>query len=439
MKRFLFITTLVVSTSLASYFYLFNNLTSVNDASQPARLSGHQSVDGAIGTADISREPDLDVLDNSAQPQLETQATTTTLVDRKAIEIYGTIVDEKNQPIENALVSEEYRYRSTRSDADGEYQLEVELAKFKEPALRVLRAGYREKRVGIDKEALKSGKAIKRDIILVEASDSTSLQGWIGNANGEGLVAQKIRITSRGGLSLGNIFYVVFSDEKGDFAFEGIKSGLSYRLEVFPAGQYTEYVQDIVEVTQHTPRLEVVLDSIHLVDVRGMVISIAGVPVPGFEVNVKNITTNSPVRTVTSDSSGFFFLDRFPAGEIQFSTRAPEYFKVTGVTLEQNETRSLSLKVDKGIHYLSGWVSDNHGIPLEGARVTLDAEFEEGVTSSFSYRTRITNSTGSFNFSDLGDTPHVITVYAKGFVRKEIEHGFESAMGEMQIVMSASE
>jgi len=139
---------------------------------------------------------------------------------------------------------------------------------------------------------------------------------------------------------------------------------------------------------------------------------------------------------VTSDSSGFFKLERFPAGEVQFSTTSPEYFKITGVTLTPDETRSLNLVIDKGIHYLSGWISDQNGVPVENARVTLDAEIKSGIAQSISYRSKITNRTGSFSFAGLGNETHMITVYTKNFARKEISHRFKSASEEIHIILS---
>ena len=240
-----------------------------------------------------------------------------------------------------------------------------------------------------------------------------------------------------GGLRTGNILYVVSSDERGDFSFEGVRSGLNYRLEVFPAAQYSRYLQDFVEVTHNTPFLKVILARINFVDISGMVVSRAGVPVPGLEINVRNTTTNSLVRMVSTDSSGFFKLHHIAAGKVEFSTTYPEYFKITGVTLAPNETRSLKLVIDRGTHYLSGWVSDQYGVPVDNARVTLDAEINRGMTKSLSYRSRITNSAGSFSFADLGNETHVITVYTQDFKRKEISHRFDSLTDEIHIILSS--
>ena len=438
MKLKLFIFTLVVSLSFASYFYLGGTPAVTQDDSLPvlSLKSDHiQSLAGKVDDLPV-QDPDTvgtpDTLrSKNVKPVSDTSSTT-----QAYLNIYGTIVDEFDQPIENALISEEFRFHSTRSDVKGRYQLSVKLAKFKNPVINIMRTGYREERVWVEGDDLLDGQTVKIDVSLAEAFDTTSIHGWIGNQNGEGIAAQKVRITSHGGLSLGNILYVVSSDERGDFSFEGVRSGLTYRLEVLPSAQYSRYMDDFVEVSHNTPFLKVILASIDLVDISGMVVGSAGVPVPNFEIHARNTTTNSLVRMATSDSSGFFKLERFPSGEVQFSTTSPDYFKITGVTLAPDETRSVNLVIDKGIHYLSGWVSDQNGVPVENARVTLDAEIRSGIALSISYRSKITNRTGSFSFAGLGNETHVITVYTKDFTRKEISHRFKSPSEEIHIILS---
>jgi hypothetical protein len=437
MKLKLFIFTLVASLSFASYFYL-GGTPAVTQSVPLADLSlkSDQIRNIAAKVDDLpDRDPDTVGTTVTLRPEAEPVSNTSSAAQRY-LNIHGTIVDEYDRPIENALISEEFRFHSTRSDANGRYQLSVKLATFKNPVVNIMRTGYREERVWVEGDDLQDGQAVKINVTLAEAFDTTSIHGWIGNQNGEGIAAQKVRITSHGGLSLGNILYVVSSDERGDFSFEGVRSGLTYRLEVLPSAEYSRYMDDFVEATHNTPFLKVILARINLVDINGMVVGSAGVPVSNFEIHVRNTTTNSLVRTVTSDSSGFFKLERFPAGEVQFSTTSPEYFKITGVTLAPDETRSLNLVIDKGIHYLSGWVSDQNGVPVENARVTLDAEINSGIAQSISYRSKITNRTGSFSFAGLGNETHMITVYTKDFARKETSHRFKSASEEIHIILS---
>jgi len=423
---------IVAALLLASYLYLIDAPSVAKNESLPGLLLESDQIKGIISNFNDLLDQNLGNDDTHVPVQSETAMPVSPTAIQGYVNIYGTIVDQDNQPIENALISEEYRFASARSDADGRYQISVKLTKFKNPVVNIMRSGYREKRVWVGGDDLGSGQAIKLDVSLSEANDTTSIHGWIGNDIGEGIAVQKIRITSRGLTQ-----YVVSSDERGDFSFEGVRSGLTYRLEVFPEAQYLRYLYDSVEVTQNTPFIKVILTSINLVDINGMVVSSAGVLVPDFEINVRNTTTNSLVRMVSTDSSGFFKLDRFPAGELQFLTAYPEYFKITGVTLAPNETRSLNLVIDKGTHYLSGWVSDQNGVPVDNARVTLDAEINRGTTKSLSYRLRITNSAGAFSFADLGNETHVITVYARNFKQKAISHRFESPSEEIHITLSS--
>ena len=423
---------IVAALLLAYYLYLIDAPSVAKNESLPGLLLESDQIKGIISNFNdlLDQNPGND--DTHVPVQSETAMPVSPTAIQGYVNIYGTIVDQDNQPIENALISEEYRFASARSDAEGRYQISVKLTKSKNPVVNIMRSGYREERVWVEGDDLGSGQAIKLDVSLSEANDTTSIHGWIGNDIGEGIAVQKIRITSRGLTQ-----YVVSSDERGDFSFEGVRSGLTYRLEVFPGAQYSRYLYDSVEVTHNTPFIKVILTSINLVDINGMVVSSAGVPVPDFEINVRNTTTNSLVRMVSTDSSGFFKLDRFPAGELLFSTAYPEYFKITGVTLAPNETRSLNLVIDKGTHYLSGWVSDQNGVPVDNAKVTLDAEINRGTTKSLSFRSRITNSVGAFSFADLGNETHVITVYAQDFKRKAISHRFESPSEEIHITLSS--
>ena len=141
---------------------------------------------------------------------------------------------------------------------------------------------------------------------------------------------------------------------------------------------------------------------------------------------------------LTTDSSGFYNLERFPAGQVKFSTLAPEYFIASGITLNQNQIRDLILLIDKGSYYLSGWVSDQNGIPLKNARVTLKASFFDGDIGSYSYRSRYTDSAGIFSFADVGNKTHLITVYADGFKTREMMHQFTSPIDEVHITVSAN-
>ena len=372
------------------------------------------------------------ILDSSIPPDNVGPA----ILERLAV--FGIIVDDNNQPIDDVFISDEINAYGTRSDANGQYRIIVDLPRFKPYLLNFLRSGYKSQRINISTENFNNEISMELNVVLVEDADTTSFAGWIGNDIGAGLPDREIKLTSKGGLGLGAVFYVVRSDDKGDFWFEGIRSGLAYKLEVNPSPGYSGFVIHVLNVTQFTPRLKIVLDRFELIDIRGMVVNSEAEPVPGFNMLVENISTNFPVQTIFTDSSGFYKLDNFPKGEIKFSTLAPEYFRISGITLDESTAQNLVLVVDKGSYYLSGWVSDQNGVPLENARVTIDTNFVDGEIKSYSYRSKHTDNAGTFNFADLGHNSHLITVYAQGFDKTEIMHSFSSPTDDIHIVVPAN-
>jgi hypothetical protein len=432
MKRIL----LVVFVGLLFSFFFFlqsgnKRLEQIVGSDVTSLESGNLTISGSE-TADNES-------DNTKDPGIKFNLGDILPVIPGPIKIFGVVVDENNQPIDNALVSDEISGQGSRSDSSGYYQIYIEPPKFKNPLLNFLRSGYKGKRIGISAEEFKNKAEVKIDVTLIEATDTTTLQGWIRNDIGAGLANQKIRLVSRGGLGPGSVFYVIHSDDKGDFSFEGIRSGLSYKLEVYPPPGYSGFVIHVLNVTQYTPRLDIVLDRLNLIELRGMVVNREATPVPDFKMLLESISTNYPVQTVITDSSGFYSLDNFPLGEVKFSTLAPEYFRISGMMLDRNEAQNLILIVDKGSFYLSGWVSDNNGIPLESARVTLDSNYIDGEIKSYSYRSIHTDNAGTFIFSDLGNYDHLITVYAEGYKKEEIMHSFNTPSDNVHITVTRSQ
>ena len=76
---------------------------------------------------------------------------------------------------------------------------------------------------------------------------------------------------------------------------------------------------------------------------------------------------------------------------------------------------------------------DGNGIPLEKARVTLNAAFEVNDYHSYSYRSLLTDSTGNFEFPQLGGGEYSISVFATGFRTRVIRHNFENYSENLNI------
>jgi len=354
----------------------------------------------------------------------------------KRIEISGRVVDEYQRPIESVLISEDRYLYSTRSDSNGQYRLTIELPKHKFPMLNFLRTGFEGDRRGISARDLGNNSEVELNVTLIESTESVEIDGWISNEYGESLPEQKIRISSWGYQGQESIYQTVVSDENGEFVFEAVKPDINYELEVYPSQDYATYLIEELNLNRTTPRLIITLKTLKFVQVSGMFVDIEGAPVPNFEIDLINISTGTHVRRIATDSSGFFSLENFPAGEVRFSSRPPEHFKITGLTLAENEYKHLMLIVDKGTYQISGWVSDQNGVAVVRAMVMLDSELLSEGMRSVSNRSTVTDRTGHFQFDQLADTPHQITIYAKGFDKKELLHRFQSPASEVNISLT---
>jgi protocatechuate 3,4-dioxygenase beta subunit len=407
---------------------------------EPAPESPEQVAEAAIFTQQSSHRltttnADGDRTDNQTRPQAGAITADTSGYTGK-IEVYGRVIDENNQPLAGVLVADEINLGNSRSKSDGSYRISIEQDPLKTPVLIFLRNGYRENRIGIAIHNSPRQSSYEINVTLKSSADSTNVHGWVGNGLGEGLGGRKISIRAQAGQEIGIKFYTVITASNGEFLFEGVHAGVTYKLTIEPSEQYAGYTREPLRVSPQTPRLTIMLDRLNLVDVEGLIVGVDNGPVANFGFNVQNLSLDYPDRRITSDSSGFFALRGFPAGELKLSTIAPEYFKITDLSLDTGNYQNLRLVIDKGSHLLSGWISDENGVPLEKARITLDAKFSDKDYQSHSHRSIVTDSSGYYQFSQLGGVDHRVSVYASGYATYEVNHRFSSFSDQLDIRLS---
>jgi protocatechuate 3,4-dioxygenase beta subunit len=374
-------------------------------------------------------------IDNSSYEKISTPGKNTATA-RKHLEIFGRVVDENRQPVDHVLVFVELHNHSTRTDPDGQYRFSLEMPTSRFPSLQFLRSGFEARRIKISAADLNQDAEIEMDVTLQSTLDSVTLNGWVGTDTGASLKGVKIAlgIGARSGMTINPL--TVLSDETGNFSFEGIKPGAEYGLRAMATSAYSIFEDEDFAVTQNPARLNIVLDSLNLIDIDGMIVNTENTPLPDFEIYIHNTSTEIHVQKIVSDSSGFFRLRNFPVGEVSLSTRGADYFTITGMTLPGDKYSSLKLIVDQGTHYLSGWVSDINGNAVAQAMVTLDAKSRDGPIEYFSFRTKGTDNAGNFYFDRVGNGEHQITVFASGFKREEIIHRFNGQTDQIHIILT---
>ena len=344
---------------------------------------------------------------------------------RKRLEIHGRIVDSDGQPLAAVVVAEERYHHRTRSDAEGYYRLQLEIPRHRYPVLHFLRSGYDAARIKLGKRELDPAPVYGLDVELAAALDSVTVEGWVSNENGVGIVDARVELAASYARNHESFYLTEFSDARGNFRFEGIRAGQTYTLEVDHTPHYPRYRNSSFSVGRNPAPVHIELPAIQFLDIEGMMLTRDALPVANFEMQVTNLTTGTHKNTIISDSSGYFRLQQFPPGELELATRGPEFYQITGLELDASNYQGLVLTVDRGNHHLSGWVSDENGVVLENAMVTVDRKFSDGSILHTSYRSVRTDREGAFAFGDLGRGEHRVTAYAWGYEKQETRVGLD--------------
>lgn len=430
-SQLFFATSIVIACTLGLYLLIAFQLLQEPDRLQIREHSAQPAAAVPLtiaAAASTIATPTISNIPPSANSQL-------TSGGRKLVEIFGRVSDGDGRPIENALVAEERYFTSTRTDAAGNYRLLLDLPQHRYPILHFLRNGYDGWRVRIGKKELEHNPAFELDVKLEDALNSVKLQGWVGNENGVGLEGARIELAASYTRNRESFYLTEFTDANGHFEFEGVRAGETYRFSIKQTPAYPYYEDLDFKVTQNPAPINVVLRQLDFADIDGMIVDRGATPVPNYEMYVSNVTTGIHSRKIVSDSSGFFTLKNFPLGELNLTTRGAEFLRITGLRLTDSSYQNLKLVVDRGGHYLMGWVADENGVAVEKAMVTLDRKFiDDGVESS-SYRSKRTDRNGRFAFADLGDGSYRVTVYALGYEKQEFQHDFDAQPGEVVIML----
>lgn len=357
---------------------------------------------------------------------------------RKQLEIRGRIVDRDQRPVENALIAEERYFHKTRSDADGNYRLLLEIPRHRYPTLHFLRSGFAGQRIRLGKNQLQDKALYQLDITLDDALDTVTQSGWVGNESGIGLEGARIELVASYSRNRDSYSLTEFSDANGNFEFEGIDAGQTYKLAVDLTPEYPRYENPDFEVTHDPARIDILLRQLRFADIDGMILNRESVPVPNYVMYISSLGSGGHRRKIVSDSSGYFRLENFPLGEVSLTTRGSELFKTSGIVLGESSYQNLRIIVDRGDYYLSGWVIDASGVGVEKAMVTLDRKFRSGALRHSSYRSQATRGDGAFAFDGLGGGSYRLSVYAQGYEKQTMTYRFDQPSAEIFVTMQRS-
>ena len=275
--------------------------------------------------------------------------------------------------------------------------------------------------------------AIETSPALEISLPTTVISGHIVSETGTGLSDMEVVLRSVSSRSSNRQMYRTRSNDLGEFIFTEVSAGHIYRLEVKPTLQFSGHVVEAIEATQSLARFDIQLGRLQRLNLEGLITDFAGAPLPNVNLTVQNLSIDYALTSVESDSSGYFVLPDFPGGQLKLFTAKPERLQITGVQLNESEVSSLQLRFDRGPYHLQGWVSDQNGIAIDSARIILEAEFEYAGYHSSSKREALTDRYGGFEFGNLSEIDHRITVFAPGKRAYKLNHRFSDYSDQLYV------
>ena len=262
---------------------------------------------------------------------------------------------------------------------------------------------------------------------------SDRLLGRIVDMDGKGLSSIKIRLRTVHGQGREFIFRHAVTDAKGEFVLGDLDPQGVYLLFTQPLTEYPGYRLNGFTLDSLPEPFEIRLKRLNLMDIEGTVVDAEHAPIANFTLTIDSIDTVYPSRSVTSDISGHFRLEAFPAGGLKIYTAIPEYFRILGLRTKAEEYRNLTLVIDRGGYRLAGRILDERNLPIAAARVTLSSLIVGGEYQSHASRTSLTDASGHFEFNDLGGIAHTLGVYANGYKPHVEYHEFQSYSDHLKI------
>lgn len=338
----------------------------------------------------------------------------------------GQVQSTDGSPLEGvAVLSGLLGQPSVMTDANGRFRLEFAVSpEINRLLLRFQRPGYREqsRRVSLPLSSVESSVARAIQPVLMEPVELWSaVGGRVLSSDGKSLAGIPIELRH---MDSGRVL-TTSSGHDGQFNFAAVETPADYRLRIAGSPLYRDAEQMVATsrtAAADTDDIEIVLLAYEYGSVEGRVVNQSGLPVPGFELVLRNTASMRPAAELATDDYGQFTVESVPAGELVIASASDPAVLIQGLSLQPGERLDVPLVVDWGAHEIRGTVVDLRSNPVPASRVLLQwSQQINGVTARATRRTT-TDAQGQFAFSSLGHGPHALRVDAPGHSPVSIDH-----------------
>ncbi len=333
--------------------------------------------------------------------------------------VVGQVLTATGEPLEGVTVLPVLLGQpSVLTDYEGRFRLPVTLKPSVDSfALRFQRPGFVERTSHVVPRQLGETAGAMVNVTMDPVESWTALSGTLYSDSGEPLVERELELRPVSTRQT----YRATTDSRGRYTFPFLESPATYRMVVFGGLDHRDHQQDL-HLTADTAELDVVIESYEFGEVTGRLVNLNGVPVPDFELVLRNTGSRKPNALVSTDTFGNFEIPAVPAGDFVVASQSTPSILVQGLRLSPGDKLHLPLVLDWGDHQIRGMVVDAHGDPVPASRIVLQWSYEaDGITTNSTRRTAA-DTQGHFAFSNLGPGPHSLRVDAPGFGRVDLDH-----------------
>jgi len=331
----------------------------------------------------------------------------------------GQVLTTTGEPLEGVTVLPNILGQpSVLTDNDGRFRLTVMLKPtIKSFTLRFQRPGYREQSSKVQLRHLNAPNGAFVDVVMHPVESWTALNGTVYSDSGEPLAGRSVELRPL----IAQRTYSTTTDRKGKYTFPMIESPADYHLIVFGGADHKDHQQPVY-MTNDTAELDIVVESFEFGEVTGQLVNLNGVPVPNFDLLLRNSGSRRPNVLVSTDTLGNFEIPTVPAGEFVVASQSTPSILVQGLHLNPGDKLHLPLVLDWGEHEIRGIIVDAQDNPVPASRIILHWSHQaDGITTRATRRTAA-DTQGHFAFSNLGPGPHSLQIRAPGFSSVFIDH-----------------
>ena len=227
----------------------------------------------------------------------------------------------------------------------------------------------RGKLVGRTAAPVRVGLADRRTNVLIYVEDGLAITGRVSSSKGHPIGGAKLRLHQFADPLKDNRNA---TDEKGEFAFEGLWPG-RYGLTV-AAPEHARVVREVQVTADSNQRVDVVLEPD--AQLSGRAISSKGEPVEGASVSAwvrrQDYAGEQAVTSARTTIDGGFLLGGFDVGEYRIEGRHEQYGYASSALfrVEHGEKKEILLTF-RDAASISGTVQWSNGVPAAGVSVSV--------------------------------------------------------------------